>query len=116
MGHCHCRMCRKFHGAGFATFGEAKADQFRWISGNNLLKEFVAANGSTRQFCSQCGSSLTFEAKDNPEGLVEFALATLDTPIEARPDAHVFTEFKAEWIEICDQLPKFRHGRKSAKT
>ena len=24
MGHCHCSMCRKFHGAAFATFGEAK--------------------------------------------------------------------------------------------
>ena len=25
MGHCHCTMCRKFHGAEFATLGEAGA-------------------------------------------------------------------------------------------
>ena len=29
MGHCHCSMCRKFHGAAFATYGEAKRENFR---------------------------------------------------------------------------------------
>ncbi len=41
MGHCHCSMCRKFHGAAFATFGEAKAEHFRWVTGEDQLKSLV---------------------------------------------------------------------------
>lgn len=31
MAHCHCSMCRQFHGAAFATFGEARAADFCWL-------------------------------------------------------------------------------------
>ena len=32
MAHCHCTMCRKFHGAAFATFGEARTENFHWVN------------------------------------------------------------------------------------
>jgi hypothetical protein len=40
MAHCHCSMCRKFHGAAFATFGEARAEDFRWLEGEHLLSSY----------------------------------------------------------------------------
>lgn len=113
MGHCHCRMCRKFHGAAFATFGEVQADNFRWLSGETLLQQYKAGNGSTRQFCRNCGSSLTFESAVSDGSVIEFSLATLDTPIEERPDAHIFTAYKANWYDITDTLPRFYDGRNS---
>ncbi len=111
MGHCHCSMCRKFHGAAFATLGEALAENFRWVSGEELLKTYLAENGTRRQFCSNCGSSLTFAASDDNGELVEFALGTLDTEIPLKPDAHIFTGHGAEWYEITDQLPQHKDGR-----
>lgn len=111
MGHCHCSMCRKFHGAAFATFGEAKSADFRWIAGEALLKGYIADNGSTRQFCQDCGSSMTFSPANNAEGLVEFALGTLDSDIPGKPDAHIFANFKASWFDISDQLPMFGSER-----
>jgi len=112
MAHCHCTMCRKFHGAAFATYGEAKADNFFWKTGQELLKEYRADNGTTRRFCSQCGSSLTFASDRFPENLVEFSLACLDDDIQQKPDAHIFTRYKANWFEITDELPQFAEGRK----
>jgi len=41
MAHCHCSMCRKFHGSAFATFGEAKVENFRWISGENMIENYT---------------------------------------------------------------------------
>jgi hypothetical protein len=111
MAHCHCSMCRKFHGAAFATFGETSADKFNWIKGAELLKSYLAPNGTTRQFCSICGSSLTFKPSGEDNGLVEFALGALDDPISERPDAHIFSAYKADWMELTDNLPKFREGR-----
>ncbi len=111
MAHCHCSMCRKFHGAAFATFGETTSDNFRWLTGAEHLKSYVAPNGTTRQFCSECGSSLIFKPSGEDNGLVEFALGALDDPINERPDAHIFTAYKASWMELTDDLPKFKEGR-----
>jgi len=55
MTHCHCTMCRKFYGAAFSTFDEAKVENFRWIKATEQLKTYQAANGTQRKFCQQCG-------------------------------------------------------------
>ena len=113
MAHCHCSMCRKFHGAAFATFGEALKTKFRWLRGEDQLSTFEAPNGTKRKFCKVCGSSLIFvPSKEND--WVEFALGCLDTPLELRPDANIFTAYKAEWFEITDGLPQFPEGRKES--
>lgn len=113
MAHCHCSMCRKFHGAAFSTFGEARVENFVWIRGQEQLAHYTARNGSTRSFCPVCGSSLLFKASSGQEDLVEFALGCLDDPISERPDAHVFLHYKANWSDIHDALPKFTEGRDS---
>lgn len=105
-------MCRKFHGAAFSTFGEAASKDFRWTSGENHLKEYIAENGSVRQFCEQCGSSLTFTSGEQRKDVIEFSLGTLDDPIDKKPDAHVYCAYKASWININDDLPQFEEGRK----
>ncbi|MGH1486135.1 MAG: GFA family protein [Cellvibrionaceae bacterium] len=113
MGHCHCSMCRKFHGAAFATFGEAKKDHFRWTKGSEYLKTYHAPNNTKRQFCEHCGSSLIFMAANHDNTIVEFALGTLDSPIEEKPDAHIFTDNMANWYQITDNLPQFKASRHS---
>ena len=113
MSHCHCQMCRRFHGAAFATYGEARPEHFRWLQGESLLSEYLADNGTTRRFCNTCGSSLSFEPAHNPENMIEFSLATLDHDIPHLPDAHIFTDFKASWFTINDDLPQFSAGRNS---
>ena len=113
MSHCHCRMCRKFHGAAFATYGEAKPEHFRWVQGESLLAEYHAENQTTRRFCKNCGSSLTFEPANNPKGMIEFALGALDDDITQKPDVHIFTNYKANWFEISDDLPQHSEHRNS---
>ncbi len=113
LGHCHCSMCRKFHGAAFATLAEAKIEDFRWVMGEEHLSTFLATNGTQRKFCKHCGSSLIFVPSNDSGQLVEFSLGTLDTNISNRPDAHIFTDSKACWFEISDALPQFTQGRDS---
>jgi hypothetical protein len=111
MGNCHCSMCRKFHGAAFSTFGEADSKDFHWIEGEDQLKDYVASNGSVRQFCQNCGSSMTFSASEEVSGLIEFSLGTLDSDLEMSPDAHVYTGSKANLVEIIDELPQHKEAR-----
>ncbi len=111
MGHCHCQMCRKFHGAAFSTFGEVAVANFKWLQGESLIKSYHADNGTVRKFCGECGSSLIFVPSNDQGKVIEFSLGTLDSDIEQTPDAHIFIANKANWFEPSDQLPQFAQAR-----
>ena len=111
MAHCHCIMCRKFHGAAFASFGEAKPENFRWLKGDDHLVEYLGTNNSIRRFCKTCGSSMTFQPSFDNGGLIEFALGTLDSNIDSKPDGHIFLDYKANWYDVEGDLPKHKEGR-----
>lgn len=115
MAHCHCSMCRKFHGAAFATYGEVNALDFRWVQGEDELQAYEADNGTIRQFCRRCGSSLTFSSNNYADDLVEIALGTLDSNLDMSPDAHIFVGSKASWSEIMDDLPQYLENRSSQR-
>jgi hypothetical protein len=107
--HCHCKMCRKFHGAAFGTL--VSVSSIKWLSGLTLLHDYVAPNGTIRTFCKECGSSIGFRSKGEPLDHIEIAIATLDGEIPVKIDAHIYTNYKACWHEITDELPQFREGR-----
>ena len=113
MAHCHCKMCRKFHGTAFSTYGEALKENFHWLEGEELLKVYKASNGTKRKFCKHCGSSMTFSPAGDDGSVIEFSLGTLESPIEQRPDVHVYVSSKADWVEINDDLPQHQRGRDS---
>ena len=114
-GHCHCSMCRKFHGAAYATIAEAKKEHFRWVTGEHLLKAFTAGNGTTRSFCSNCGSSLTFASPNADPDLVEIALGCFDDDVPVMPDAHIYVASGAKWATPDDDLPQYEAGRDSPR-
>jgi hypothetical protein len=108
-------MCRKFHGAAFATFGEARRSDFRWLRGEEDLQAYRADNGTTRRFCRHCGSSMTFSSANGSDDVVEIALGTLNSNLDLSPDAHIFVGSKANWTEILDDLPQYVGNRKSRR-
>ncbi|TLU65316.1 GFA family protein [Thalassotalea litorea] len=117
IGHCHCSMCQKFHGAAFSTFVPVKLEHLTWLQGKELLSAYTADNGTVRQFCRQCGSSLTFQsATQGNEQSLEIALPALDLTNVAtqhipQPNAHVYTKSKVPWYRILDSLPQYTQGR-----
>ena len=110
IGHCHCSMCRKFHGSAFATYANAKKENFQWLAGESALKAYKADNQTVRRFCSACGSSMTFADDDGESDKIVFALGTLDSDIDQRPVGHIYTDYKANWVELNDDLPKYKEG------
>lgn len=113
MAHCHCSMCRKFHGAAFASFGSVKRENFRWVQGESELAAYQAPNGTVRRFCKHCGSSLTFAPSAEAVEIIEITLGSLDSNLERLPDAHIYVGSKADWDLISDNLPQYEEGRNS---
>ncbi|GLX80039.1 hypothetical protein tinsulaeT_33790 [Thalassotalea insulae] len=108
VAHCHCTMCRKFHGAAFSTFAEVKNQHLHWLSGQEYLSSYRAENDSVRQFCQCCGSSLMFESTFNRQAnTIEVALAVFDNIEHIEPQAHIYTQSKVDWLKLTDNLPKY---------
>lgn len=110
VAHCHCSMCRKFHGAAFATLASVQQSSFHWISGEHLLRHWTAPNHTTRSFCSVCGSSLFFRSARAP-GVIEVALGVMDGAVPVNPDAHIFVDSAVSWFKAGDGLTRYRQGR-----
>ncbi|RZJ11707.1 MAG: GFA family protein [Acidovorax sp.] len=104
--HCHCSMCRKAHGAAFASYGNVRREHHRFVSGQALLRTYRSSPQVTRQFCSGCGSPLLWHSEGAYADLVAVPLGTLDTPFDSPPQKHIYVGSKAAWVEICDGYPQ----------
>jgi hypothetical protein len=105
MMNCHCSMCRKHHGAPFATFAGAPLEGFRWLGGEDNQGHYASSPGSHRSFCKTCGSVAPLFMKG--AGLVVVPAGSLDDDPGIRVQAHIFVGSKASWHTISDSLPQF---------
>ncbi|MCX7153985.1 MAG: GFA family protein [Proteobacteria bacterium] len=102
---CHCQKCRKSNGTAFGTNSPIKADSFKLLGGKDALAGYKSTPDLVRYFCRNCGSPIYSQRLSTPE-LVRLRIGTLDTPISAKPAFHIYVGSKAEWDEICDDLPQ----------
>jgi hypothetical protein len=103
MVDCFCSMCRKAHGAAYATFVGCQAADFNLLQGENLVSQYNSSEQGVRSFCCQCGSNLPMIGEDQvyiPAGL-------LDGDPGIRTAAHLFASSKADWVEITDDAPQY---------
>lgn len=106
VAHCHCANCRKAHGAGFVTFAGYAEEALTIVDPGARLTCFTQVDtGSTRRFCSRCGTQLLF-AGARWAGEVHVALAALDEA-PGLPKAHAYADRAPAWCLITDDLPRF---------
>src|SRR4026209_1539591 len=103
--NCHCSLCRKMSGSAFSSGATISAVSFRFVAGEELLKEWDSSPGNHRVFCGRCGSPLIKKKDKDPEHL-RFRPGTLDSDpgVKIFEDAQVIT--KAPWVDIKEGLPQ----------
>ena len=104
--YCHCSQCRKAQGSAFATNGIVRASDFKIVSETNVLTGYEPTPGQAKYFCKICGSPILSKTESKPEQ-VRVRLGTIESDISERPLAHVFVTSKANWEEICGDLPQY---------
>lgn len=102
IGHCHCRMCQKAHGAAYATYVNVPLDRVRFVAGEAEIGRYESSPGIIRTFCRQCGSTLQFLR----EGAVNIgvAAAAFDTDPGQDVNYEIWTSSAAPWGHR-DELP-----------
>ncbi|MCK9605414.1 MAG: GFA family protein [Methylomonas sp.] len=105
--HCHCARCRKSSGTGHASNLFLSNAALVFTQGESLLKCFKVpeAKRFTRQFCSECGSSV---ARFVPElDGVMIPAGSLDDQAPIEPQARIFWDSRADWSCDGDSLPRY---------
>lgn len=103
MAHCQCSMCRKHHGAAFATFVTVPLSGFRWVAGENALSTYQSSAYGKRTFCSQCGSIMPAVEPDT--GVAFCPAGNLDGELGIQPQGHRFVGSKSQRA-ITGSLPQ----------
>jgi hypothetical protein len=104
--HCHCRFCRRAHGAAFVTWVGAAEDRFACTSGEDQVRWHQSTEQSRRGFCSTCGTTLFYTSILSP-GEVHVARACIDGDIDREPKAHVFYDQRVPWGGLDEELPTY---------
>lgn len=115
LGHCHCQMCRKAHGAAFSSVVAVGRADFRWTEGEGSLSRYESSPGKWRWFCRRCGSQL-ISSRDAIGDPVLLRAGCIDSGFDQRGVAHCWVGSKAAWYEIGDDLPRFERGFPGAPT
>jgi hypothetical protein len=97
-------MCRRQHGAAFATYAQLNPGDFKWTSGADLVKVFEKSADAGWCFCSECGSSL---AGTDHGKITAITLGSVEGDPGIQPESHIFAGSRARWDEINDDLPQF---------
>jgi hypothetical protein len=104
MVHCHCSMCRRHHGAMFATFLTGGAHSFRWRAGEDAVSVYRSSAKGLRPFCRTCGSVTPTVLPDI--GMAFIPAGNLEGDPGLRPTLHMFAGSAAAWFPITDDLPR----------
>jgi hypothetical protein len=71
------------------------------LAGEELLRSYQPEEGSSKTFCSRCGSNLFGGGWPEAEE-VSVRLTTLEPPVDWKPQAHNFVRSLAPWETLPD--------------
>ena len=103
--HCSCCTCRKAHAAAFNTAAAVMKKHFRWLKGSENLSSYESSPGKIRFFCSNCGSHLVAERKDNLHLILR--VATLDEDPGIKPSFQIWKSHEVSWLEYGSNVESY---------
>ena len=105
-GHCHCWSCKHLAGGVGTTNGRSRTDAISVVAGEELLRTYQPDDGSSKTFCSACGSNLFGGGWPESEW-TSVRLASFGEAFDADPLFHMFTASVARWETLPDDgLPR----------
>jgi hypothetical protein len=96
---CHCTQCRKQTGHYLAATSARIAD-FRMLR-DAPLRWYRASNTARRGFCSNCGSTLFWQADGRDE--ISIAAGSFDGPTGLTIEGHIYCADRGDYYAIPNE-------------
>ena len=107
---CHCENCRRTHGHFAAYTAVQRADMELLAESTLRWYHDVSPDAYLARFCSCCGASLFWDARDDGQGRLSVAAGSLDDSAELETVGHIFVSEAGCYYRIDDGLPRFERG------
>src|SRR5205823_6346881 len=107
---CHCEECLRWNGHVSASTA-VERDHLHLLGDDTLswIKSPQSDSQARRGFCSNCGSSLFWDAPHR--STISIAAGTLDRPTRLRVSAHWYVGHAGDYYDIPDDhLPHHERG------
>jgi hypothetical protein len=104
---CHCRNCQRQTGSAFVVNLLIETERVELLAADPEPVDVPRDDGSRQRVfrCPACQVAV-FSQYGRPE--VRFVRAgTLDEPRRIRPDVHIFTRSKVDWVVLPEWVPAF---------
>ena len=104
---CHCLNCQRQTGSAFVVNLLLEADRVELLRGDPQPVDVPRDDGSPQRVwrCPACQVAL-YSSYTSPR--VRFVRGgTLDEPRAIRPDVHIFTRSKVDWVTLPEDVPAF---------
>ena len=98
--HCYCSRCRKATGTGRGTNIAVAFDQFKWISGEDLIHRYdlPEARSFSTAVCTRCNCPVPKPTRAREHMIVPSG--SLDDPPSMGPSAHRQWASRVSWAAI----------------
>ncbi len=105
---CHCQNCRKLQGGDFSTWIAVPNERFSIETGSENISSYEFNERSSKCFCSSCGTVVYGVNGKHFNNHRLVSLGTVKNYSEIlKPQIQVYTDSKAEWSNIQDDVPEF---------
>jgi hypothetical protein len=101
VSQCHCTSCKKLSGGVGTVSGRVQTEAVRILEGDELLRTYQPEEGSSKTFCSACGSNL-FGAGWPESPRTSVRLSALDSHFDQKPEQHIYVRSVAPWETLPD--------------
>lgn len=101
---CHCSRCRKAFSSQASAYALVEPQEFKWLSGEDLLTSYVGEHGFGLQFCRKCGSTLCGVFNGTVHGIT---LGCLNGDPDIEIGKHIYVGSKAQWEVIPEGVLQF---------
>jgi hypothetical protein len=104
---CHCLNCQRQTGSAFVVNLLIERDRVELLGVEPSAVDVPRDDGSSQRIyrCPTCEIAV-FSEYTRPE-IWFIRGGTLDEPRSVRPDVHIFTKSKVEWVPLPESTPAF---------
>jgi len=103
---CHCKYCQKDTGSAHAANLFSTTAALNWLSGADKITTFnLPSTRHVRSFCAVCGSAVPSVLAGG--SLLVVPAGSLDTNVDIKPNAHLFSASRANWDSALEQVQSF---------
>ena len=104
---CHCTWCQRETGSAFVLNAFIETHNVKLIQGKTEMVNIPTNSGGGQKIvrCNSCKIALWSHYSGAGDVISLVRIGTLENPNLLKPDIHIYTSTKQDWLKLSDDVP-----------